>query len=207
MEKRMRNMMVTAAAVAGLSLAGGASSAAEGEPLTIVVHVTNHAGTPSADLARAQVEMQRIFDGIDVRAVWSDIAEGPNHRACEGLNLFVSLLSPYMSERLSAQGVGDSVLGSASVAGGRIFIHSKRVSERAARALVDESVLLGRVIAHEIGHMVLPGVGHTRTGIMVANIETDPTGLAARFTSDQARAIRARLEKAGRSEERASCGN
>jgi hypothetical protein len=56
--------------------------------------------------------------------------------------------------------------------------------------------------------MVLPGAGHTKTGIMVANIETDPTGLAARFTSGQARAIHARLgTRAGSSVDRATCGN
>ena len=205
MAKGMRNTIV-AAAMTALVLTAGTSGAADREVLTIVLRVTDHAGTDSSDLARAQAEIERIFDAIGVRVVWSDMKAGPGHRVCEGFNLFVSLLSPIMIEGLSGQGVKEKVLGSASKAAGRAFIYSERVRARAARSRVGEPVLLGRVIAHEVGHLVLPGADHSRTGIMVAGINADPVG--AGFTPRESRAIRALLEsKAGDLEGRGTCGN
>ena len=175
---------------------------------TIVLRVTDHAGTDSSDLARAQAEIERIFDAIGVRVVWSDMKAGPGHRVCEGFNLFVSLLSPIMIEGLSGQGVKEKVLGSASNTSGRALIYAERVRARAARSRVDERVLLGRVIAHEVGHLLLPGADHSRAGIMTEGIDTDPTGLKARFIPREARAIRALLEsKASTLEGRGICGN
>jgi hypothetical protein len=207
MAKGLRNLIV-AAAMTALVLTGGTSGAADREVLTIVLRVTDHAGTHSADLARAQAEIERIYEAIGVRVVWSDMKAGPDPRVCEGFNLFVSLLSPLMVERLSSQGVEEKVLGSASNASGRAFIYSERVRARAARSRVDGRVLLGRVIAHEIGHLVLPGADHSRAGIMTEGIDTDPTGLQARFMPWEARAIRALLEsKAVTLEGRGTCGN
>lgn len=205
MAQEMRNIIV-AAAMTGLVLPGGPSGAADRETLTIVLRVTNHARTKAADLARAQAEIEQIFRAIGVRAVWSDLAAGPDHRACEGLNLFISLASPSLIDELSSQGGREHVLGSAPKGGGRVFIYPERVRARAARVLLDERVLLGRVIAHEIGHLLLPGAGHSSAGLMVASINADPVG--AGFTLRESRAIRALLEsKASPLEGRGSCGN
>ena len=63
------------------------------------------------------------------------------------------------------------------------------------------------MIAHEIGHLLLGGHDHSRTGLMTVGMEADPTGLQALFTSGETRVIRARLEsKATSPEERAECG-
>jgi hypothetical protein len=205
MEKRTRNIMV-AAAMAGLALAAGTSRAADRQGPAIVLHWTNHARTPLADVLRAQAEAERIFGAIGVRVVWVDGATGPEHRACEGLNLFLSLASPAMIEELSSQGARDNVLGSAPRGVGRIFIYVERVRRRAAESLLDERVLLGRVIAHEIGHQVLPGSGHSAAGIMVAGINANPVGVG--FTPQESRTIRALLEsRASQREERTTCGN
>jgi hypothetical protein len=205
MENGIRNIVV-AAAVMGLTLTGGTSRAAGRPGPTVVVHVNNHAGTPGSDLLRAQAEAERIFGAVGVRVVWADEAAGPEHRACEGLNVFLSLASPSMIEELSSQGARENVLGSAPKESGRIFIYVKRVRMRAAETLLDERVLLGRVIAHEMGHMVLPGSGHSAVGIMVPGINANAVGVG--FTSQESRAIRTLLEsKAGEREERTSCAN
>lgn len=206
MTNRTRKLMVAAATAASI-LTSGTSRAADQETFTIVLHVTNHAATPGASaLARTQAEIEQIFASIGVRAVWADITLGPDHRACEGLNLFISLLSPYLVQELSGQGVREDVLGSAPKGGGRVLIYTPRVRARAAKTLMDEHVLLGRVIAHEVGHVLLPGSGHAAAGIMVRGINTGPVG--ASFTEREAGAIRKLLKsKAGDSGEPGGCGN
>ena len=53
-------------------------------------------------------------------------------------------------------------------AGSLATIYLDRVQELAALAAVDESELLGRAIAHEIGHMLIGRPDHSRTGLMRA---------------------------------------
>ncbi len=182
--------------MAVLVLSVSASGAADRATLTVVVHITDLARTDPEDFGRARDEAQRIFDGAGVRLVWVDIAQGPGARACEGLNLFVSFLSPYLVEQRAAQGVKSTVLGSASPSTGHAFIHSPRVRELAPRRRIDEGVLLGRVVAHEVGHLLLGGHDHSRTGLMTVGMETDPTGLQVFFTSKEVGHVRARLESA-----------
>ncbi len=203
----MKNRNVKLAAAMAVALIGGLSTAADRPTLTVVLHVTDFAGTDNGDYARARAEAQRIFDDTAVRLVWVDIANGPRARACEGLNLFVSFLSPYLIQQRRRQGMGENVLGSASPSTGHAFIYSERVKDLAPRRRIDEGVLLGRVIAHEVGHLLLGGHDHSRTGLMTVGMETDPTGLQALFTSKETHAIRARLEsKAITPQERAECG-
>lgn len=201
-----RNLKL-ATAMAALVLTGGLSRAADRATLTVVLHVTDLASTDRGDFGRARAEAQRIFDDTGVRLVWVDIASGPRARGCEGMNLYVSFLSPYLIQQRTRQGSGETVLGSASPSTRHAFIYSARVGELAPRRRIDEGVLLGRVIAHEVGHLLLGGHDHSRTGLMTVGMETDPTGLQVFFTSRETHAIRARLEsKAMSPEERQECG-
>ena len=54
------------------------------------------------------------------------------------------------------------------------------------------SVVLGWVIAHEIGHLLLPANSHSKFGIMQASVDFRMAGLHV-FTDRQADAIRAAL--------------
>lgn len=205
MAKRTQDLKA-AAAMAALMCMGGTSEAAGEAAPTIVLHVTNHAGTPRTDLALAEAQAERIFKEIGVRVVWSDITEEPASRGCGGLDLFVSVLSPSMVPEGERGGRGNA-LGSASTAAHRAFIHSERVKRLAAQTHIDERVLLGRVIAHEVGHLLLPDPGHTKTGLMAARMDTSPTSGRARFSTEQAGAIQALLKsKAGDTEARQDCG-
>jgi hypothetical protein len=206
MEKGTRNLR-TAAAMVALVLAGGTSRAADREVLSLVVHVKNQAGISSADLARAQVQTGRIFEDIGVRIVWSDVAVESRDPRCEGFSLLVTLLSPEVGRQLLIQGGRKDVLSSAESPVGRAFIHPERVADLGARTRASAEELLGRVMAHELGHLMLP-VGHSQIGIMSAGMETDPARTSGRFTVPQTRAIRALLQsKAGGRPERAACGN
>jgi hypothetical protein len=47
-------------------------------------------------------------------------------------------------------------------------IFDEQVQTVAGRANVDRSELLGRALAHELGHLLLRVTGHSRTGLMRA---------------------------------------
>jgi hypothetical protein len=55
-------------------------------------------------------------------------------------------------------------------------------------------VLLGRVIAHGIGHVLLPNQKHAPNGIMRANLESEYVGFFS-FTREQAASIRAAIHR------------
>jgi hypothetical protein len=61
--------------------------------------------------------------------------------------------------------LGDSVVDGQSQSGVLATIYADRVEWMASRAGINRNVLLGRAIAHELGHLLL-GAGHTSTGIM-----------------------------------------
>ena len=75
-----------------------------------------------------------------------------------------------------------------------VFYH--RVEELSGTQTCSRAVVLGHVIAHEMGHLLLGEGGHSGTGLMTAN--WDRAGLerinqrAFIFTSQQAKEIRAR---------------
>jgi hypothetical protein len=184
---------VVAAAMAVFAFTGGAAGAVEGEGLVVVLHVTDLARTGSTRFGRAKDEATRVFEDIGVRLVWTDIAEGPEAHACDGLNLSVSLLSPSLVRTLTRGGIDERALGSAWPSEGFALIFSERVTERAARSRIDGGVLLGRVIAHEVGHLLLPKLRHSKVGLMTARVSTDALTWKSRFHKPEPGEIRARL--------------
>ena len=197
--------VLAAAGVIAVLLAASASQAAD-PALTVVVHVTDLASHDASDLARAHAEAKRIFAESGVRLLWVDISEGPQAHVCDGMNVSVVLLSPFLVRQWAIQGLGKTVLGSALPEDGRAFIYSERIYALASGRRVDAGVLLGRVVAHEVGHLML-GSDHSRSGLMTVSIDTDSLGLQALFTRRQASSIRGLLaSKAGAREPRDACG-
>jgi hypothetical protein len=103
--------------------------------------------------------------------------------------LKVLLLSKEMAIRKAAtDGVGDAVLAQAAKGCGRTYIFSHRVGALAKRNQRSVGEVLGWVIAHELGHLILPENSHSATGIMSAAIDLRPAA-AAVFTPEQRIAI------------------
>jgi len=67
--------------------------------------------------------------------------------------------------RRDAVSMGDSIIDRASQSGVFATVYADRVSWMASRAAIDPAVLLGRAIAHELGHLML-GSSHSSAGIM-----------------------------------------
>lgn len=192
-----------AATVTSLILIGGPSGAADRRGPILVLHVIDHTDTSSMIMAQARSHAERVFGAIGVHVAWSDGTGGP----CGDLDLFVTLLSTDGVEEAPSTGeMGENLVGWASRADARAFVYPDRVRALALRTRRSPGVMLGRVIAHEVGHLTLAS-GHSRSGIMSQGIDSRPTSMWALFTPEQGRTIRALLgSKAGDAVDREGCG-
>jgi len=88
----------------------------------------------------------------------------------------VVLLDDAMSsKKILESRLSEDVLGFGSQsAWAYIFVTRVALHSITARAPFPRT--LGRVMAHEIGHVVLPVHSHTRTGIMQATVDVRPRG-------------------------------
>jgi hypothetical protein len=110
----------------------------------------------------------------------------------------VMVLSPNMTRR---QDISEDTIGKAAVTrrnGGRVayvfFDRVHRVASAAARNAMD---VMGLVMAHEIGHLLLP-YGHSRTGLMrpswdIGDLQSAHNRSDFAFTPEQADIIRKTL--------------
>jgi hypothetical protein len=184
--------IAAALAVAAIGAAATARSAAAQLPgLTVVLHVSNFADVSAHDLAAAETEATRVYDDIGVRLIWTEQAMGPS--ADDGApHLAILLLSQELTERKTRdQGIGDNVLGVALNVTRRAYIFRGRIARFAVRKEQDGNTLLGRVIAHEVGHLLLPLDSHSTDGIMCSDLIARRARL--RFNPSQGETIRARV--------------
>jgi hypothetical protein len=148
--------------------------------LTAAVH--NYAAVPGDVLTDAEAEAARIFRHAGVRLQWV----GPFASAAQ---VRVQILSRPMTVRT---GTRPDVLGLATVDCGMVWVLYDRVVDTSESVSVPTSRVLGFVMAHEIGHVLLAGRGHSHVGLMKPGLEPRVlrTGLIG-FTPEQRRDIRA----------------
>jgi hypothetical protein len=185
--------LVTGLAVTITLVAAGQAFAAEDEQVRIGIHVDNYAGVSRTDRSVAEAEVTRIFMTADVRVVW---ASEDDRAGAPGLHVRVQLLSRDMAmQKIKIEGLADTVFGRSAHDAGRAYIFTHRVANVPVQNGNDFRRLLGRVMAHEVGHLVLPGHSHSQRGIMRADLGVDSSS-DDYFTTQQGVAIRTRLATA-----------
>jgi hypothetical protein len=174
-------------------------------PVTITLRVYNYVQAKDAALRQAEIDASAILSTGGVEARWVDcptshavLKDFPNCQSPEKVTDYaVSILPATMAERLEHS---EDALGSAneSASGfGRAQIFYDKIHMTAGGDTAPFSVLLGRVMAHEIGHLLLGDNMHSRTGIMQAAWANRELGMMAgtemTFTEKQWHRIEARL--------------
>jgi hypothetical protein len=179
---------VRAMAVAAMLLTAHRPAVADEQPLLAIdVRLLNYANVPDPELSVAKREVARVFGALGVEIWWQN--EGSASRS-------VVLLSKDMAAKKAVTDrVPRNVLGRAAAATGRAYVFYDRVVELAERHRVQSDGLLGTVMAHELGHVLLDVPGHTVDGIMRANLQVRSPSQG--FSSAQATRIRRRLAQAG----------
>jgi hypothetical protein len=146
---------------------------------TIVAQVDNYARISPRDLAEAEQLATCIYEAIGVRTIW--VHGEVQVQDPRGLRVRVFLLSREMEERkITDERIKKDVLGQAHRPSRGAYIFSHRIAAVAVKRSQDGARVLGLVIAHEMGHIMLPAHSHSETGIMSADVDawsknrTDP---------------------------------
>jgi hypothetical protein len=154
--------------------------------LAVDVAIQVRGPVDGADLVMARGATSRIFADANVRLHWCEapVAGVPVAR------LTVVIVSE-LRDRSDLFG-RDQVLGRVAQPGVRAYVAYGRVVRFARGSGIDTAKILGAVIAHEIGHLLL-GEGHSATGLMAASVDARPSA-DPRFTPEQVRILRAFVE-------------
>jgi len=88
-------------------------------------------------------------------------------------------------------GARPEVVGLATVQSGMVYVLYDRVLDKSEALNVRIARVLGFVMAHEIGHVLLAGRGHGHVGVMKPRLDSDVlrTGLIG-FTREEGREMR-----------------
>jgi hypothetical protein len=159
-------------------------------PLVLVICLHSYADVPRHELQPALDQTARAFRAVGVRTEWRDGPAGQwSTRTCEFTLL---LLSGEMTAHKSLVDHIDSrVLGSSAPSARRAWIFIDRVAAVSAQAGLKLSDLLGQVITHELGHLLLPD-DVDAIGIMREHLQITGAG-SFRFTRSQGEQMRRRL--------------
>ncbi len=162
-------------------------------PPIVTVRVYNHASLAPEVLVRARDTVARIFHDSGIQVTWLEpsAAQPANavvvrvivRRNCDGF--------------ACGSGVMGATLGDAQAIGRTAYVFKDRVLQTAQMRHQDVTQVLAYVIAHEMGHVLLPRPAHTAQGLMRADWNGDDLRHIAidalRFTTAQAAQMRAML--------------
>jgi hypothetical protein len=154
----------------------------------VVLHLTTYQQVPTRELAAAQHDVVEVYARIGVTVAWTEGAAA-KAQADGARHLDVVLLTPEMATRVNAN---RAVFGQASHVTRRAYIFYGRAIAHARETGSNPARVLGVVMAHEVGHMLLPGDSHAPFGLMKASWEGAILSLPP-LLPDQARIIKATL--------------
>jgi hypothetical protein len=145
-----------------------ASGAGASERPVVVVHVDDRANVPASDLAGARREVDVIFAEAGVAIAWMTgrfpaSIIGP--AAARDGRRHVALLLVNTDE-VPGEPSSGCTLGFAARKPAVAYAFYNRIAELGEIRPIDLRVVLGRVIAHELGHLLIPSPGHARRGLM-----------------------------------------
>jgi len=185
----MAKVHAEAAAVVVMVLAGAlhahGAPAIDREVATVVLHVRDFQGVPRNEFADAQRGASEIYRHIGVRLVWTD-GSAMLDAVDRCLNVDIVILDGAMADRNNPE---PTAFGQASHTTRRAYIYYSRIVAFARRTHSNPDRALALVLAHELGHVLLPEYSHTAAGIMRPTL-SGPVFKLPRFGPLQAMTIR-----------------
>jgi hypothetical protein len=158
------------------------------EPVFAVVRVDNLAAVPSNDIELAESRAAEVFMRIGARVTWIDEETAFREHLQPP---FTVVLIKSDGKPLARQIVMEA-LAFADPSVSRAHVFYDRVEALTGRSQRSAASMLGDVIAHELGHLMLTGRKHSARGIMRSGIELHLTPTDT-FTAVEARQILNRL--------------
>jgi hypothetical protein len=122
----------------------------------IVVYLEDHANVPAYVLQPALRQVTRTFLHVGIPVSWRTPPARPTMPMRRFWEYTVVMLSPEMVIRkCAAEGVGDEVAATAAPTVGRAWIFARRIVSGSDRRAMPAADMLGKVLTHEIGHLLL----------------------------------------------------
>jgi len=187
------------------SNADGRAKTAKGGDLALKVSMFNDAQISDGKVAAAESVAARLFAHAGIRIDWLNCGHatetGEERASCSKAAFpehFVVRLRQ-RSLNLNESTLGLSFLGDDGI-GCHADVFYAGVEPIQQEAGLSAEAILGLVIAHELGHLLLGTNSHAVRGIMRANWKRQDLSLARKgmlgFTENQAQRMRVRLESA-----------
>jgi len=188
---------------------------AASKSLIVTIRVYNLASVRPAALAKAKRETARVFREAEVGTVWLNCPTAPEqlaeNRACaapmQATDMVIKILPKQMAEAFKQpRGVyGFAAPGANGGFGALIYLFHERVLDLAFHGTIassykdNQAIVLGCMMAHEIGHLLLGPKSHSTKGIMKSPwdrrdlMQAARTGL--RFLPSEVERIRSALTR------------
>jgi hypothetical protein len=165
------------------------------------VAICNTSGLPETVVSHAKKEIVLVFSAARADIRWVDCVEVPTAKAELGNQLFVVRLRGD-GPRSTSRNVALDMMGRAYTnergSGTLADAYLPSINMCAEQNSVERASLLGLVISHELGHLLL-GPGHVPSGLMYGTWKSHETEAIRkrwlRFDSQQAAIIQGELEK------------
>jgi len=202
-----RQIVATALTLIGTT---GTFALAEGRdgPLSeLSVQTYNYSGVSAEELAAARRYAEAIFRRANITISWRDCRTSgrdavdvlPNCRTDLGSDEVMLRIMTSSTPGLDrATSLGFSLVNRENAHSAWLSsVFANRVAALASQAGIDPTLLLGRAIAHELGHLLIGSTDHARAGLMRAfwsHAElTQGSGSEWVFLEKEARAMRTSL--------------
>ena len=164
-----------------ITVARVADAAEPGQLPAIHLQMDNDADVPAAILRNSQDQVARIFADAGLGVEWTET----------GPRFTVQIVASALGYARASSPVMGVALRKPDGATAQIFFN--QVQGFARTCHVDVSTLLAYVIAHEIGHLLLPRMPHSATGLMKADwdkaLVREATAGSLTFTDAQIKRI------------------
>jgi hypothetical protein len=197
------------------------ASPKQADPRRLILSVFNDASVPAEILAHGEARAAHILAQTGIQVEWLNCAPGGSHvpdqfeqpSACSRIG-YPSHLSVRIV--LAGRSVREDIFGEAYTGsegkGTYIKLYYAHLAEPNAQLPLGQGELLGYVIAHEVGHLLLGTDSHSHEGIMQGRWEDPQLREAGKgnlqFTPSQAGLMREHLAgEEKRKESRRSTGN
>lgn len=178
----------------------------------IRIRVYDYAGVNEDVLQKAEDVTTGIFQKAGVNFVWftcarngkfSDKASCPD--AMDTTDLILSIVSHSMSKGLRGKDeVGGLAVDAPDDFSGHAWVFFDRAKEAAAKHLLNLANVLGNLVAHELGHLLLGSSSHSKIGLMRARWSHEELIAANRGELSFSAAERERIQKGVEARYRAS---
>jgi hypothetical protein len=138
---------------------------------SLTIRIYNRIGTPKTQVSEAIETADRILRGAGIDPSWHycDVpaAAGPCSRAL-GINEFMVrfVSAPVDDHGNRFVSFGYSLIDTKTGSGALATVFADRVVDASETLRTHAGTLLGRVVAHEMGHLLLGSAGHTAGGLM-----------------------------------------